>query len=114
MPNMVSGEFVKNEGPVFGKSVDGVGNSSPSRSSEVGRWLAEKWDEEADVIVLGAGLAGLSAAIEAADAGAKVILLEKMSSVTSSHSTRCVGNVAGAGSKMQAKAGIIDSPKRWR
>jgi len=114
MSNAVPGEFVKNEGPVFGKSVDGVGHNGPSRPSEVGRRLPEKWGQEVDVVVLGAGLAGLSAAIEAADAGAKVILLEKMSSVTSSHSTRCVGNVAGAGSKMQAKAGIIDSPKRWR
>ncbi len=114
MPNMASGEFVKDEGPVSGKSVVGAGTSRPSRSPEAGLWLPEKWDEEADVVVLGAGLAGLSAAIEAADAGVRVILLEKMSSVTSSHSTRCVGNVAGAGSKMQIKAGITDSPERWR
>ena len=36
-----------------------------------------KWDEETDVIIAGYGLAGGVAAIEACDAGAKVIILEK-------------------------------------
>jgi succinate dehydrogenase/fumarate reductase flavoprotein subunit len=36
-----------------------------------------KWDEEADVIVVGYGFAGSAAAIAAHDAGAKVLLLEK-------------------------------------
>lgn len=114
MPNLMWREFVKDGGPVFDRSGAGAGTTYPSTFPKAGLWLPEKWDEEADVVVLGAGLAGLSAAIEAADAGVSVILLERMSSVTSSHSTRCVGNVAGAGSKMQAKAGITDSPKRWR
>lgn len=37
-----------------------------------------KWDKEADVVILGTGFAGLSAAITAKDAGAEVIILEKM------------------------------------
>ena len=37
----------------------------------------EKWDEEADVIVVGFGFAGASAAIAAQHAGAQVLLLEK-------------------------------------
>ena len=36
-----------------------------------------KWDEEADVVVVGYGFAGSAAAIAAHDAGAKVLLLEK-------------------------------------
>jgi len=36
-----------------------------------------KWDEEADVIIVGYGLAGAVAAIEAHDGGAEVIILEK-------------------------------------
>ena len=36
------------------------------------------WDNEADVVVLGYGNAGSNAAIAAADAGAKVLILEKM------------------------------------
>jgi succinate dehydrogenase/fumarate reductase flavoprotein subunit len=35
------------------------------------------WDEEADVVVIGYGFAGATAAITACDAGAKVMLLEK-------------------------------------
>lgn len=37
-----------------------------------------KWDRETDIIVLGYGNAGTNAAIAAADAGAKVLILEKM------------------------------------
>jgi succinate dehydrogenase/fumarate reductase flavoprotein subunit len=41
-------------------------------------WLPEKWDKEADVVVVGYGAAGACAAAEASDAGAEVLLLEKM------------------------------------
>ena len=37
-----------------------------------------EWDEQKDVVILGSGLAGLSAAIEAKQAGASVIVFEKM------------------------------------
>jgi fumarate reductase flavoprotein subunit len=111
--NTVSKEFIKDKAAVFGKLAVRDSINDVSRSTEAGLWLPKKWDEEADVIVLGAGMAGLCSAIEAADAGVRVFLLEKMSSVTSSHTARCCGNVAGAGSKMQIKAGISDSPERW-
>ena len=39
--------------------------------------LPEKWDKEADVVVVGYGAAGASAAITAHDNGARVLLLEK-------------------------------------
>ncbi|MCK9197947.1 MAG: FAD-binding protein [Syntrophales bacterium] len=38
----------------------------------------KKWNKEADVVILGYGGAGACAAIEAHDAGAKVLILEKM------------------------------------
>ncbi|HOH58341.1 MAG TPA: FAD-binding protein, partial [Smithellaceae bacterium] len=41
--------------------------------------LPKKWDETYDVIVIGSGFAGLAAAIEAKNGGAKdVVVLEKM------------------------------------
>lgn len=40
--------------------------------------MCEKWDLEADIVIVGSGFAGLSAAIEANDAGATVVVLEKM------------------------------------
>jgi 3-oxosteroid 1-dehydrogenase len=44
------------------------------------------WDETTDVVVVGTGAAGLTAAIRAADAGARVIVLEKMAMVGGSTS----------------------------
>src|SRR5687767_11428302 len=40
-----------------------------------------RWDIEADVVVIGTGGAGLTAALAAHDAGAKVVVLEKASTV---------------------------------
>jgi succinate dehydrogenase/fumarate reductase flavoprotein subunit len=40
-------------------------------------WLPNKWDYEADVVVIGMGFAGQNAAIASHDAGAKVLILEK-------------------------------------
>ncbi len=40
--------------------------------------LPKKWDETVDVLIIGSGFAGLSAACEASKAGAKVVVLEKM------------------------------------
>src|SRR5437764_8610306 len=39
------------------------------------------WDIEADVVVIGSGAAGLTAALAAHDAGAKVVVVEKASKV---------------------------------
>ena len=46
---------------------------SPKSSAQ-----AQKWDKTVDVVIMGTGFAGLSAAIAAKDAGAKVLILEKM------------------------------------
>jgi len=40
--------------------------------------VPKKWDREADVVIVGYGGAGACAAIEAHDAGAKVLILEKL------------------------------------
>jgi glycine/D-amino acid oxidase-like deaminating enzyme len=40
--------------------------------------IPKKWNKEADVVIIGYGGAGACAAIEAHDAGSKVLILEKM------------------------------------
>ena len=71
-------------------------------------WLPAKWDYEADVVVVGFGGAGGSAAIEAHDAGAKVIILEKTPTPGGS-TTLCAGIYYGAGTSLQKAEGITDT-----
>ena len=69
----------------------------------------QKWNMEADVVVVGAGLAGLAAATEALERGAGVILLEKRPTHGGS-SAVSTGSILCTGSKLQMQAGIKDSP----
>jgi flavocytochrome c len=62
----------------------------------------------ADIIVVGAGLAGVAAAIEAGKTGAEVLLLEKLPE-TGGSSILSGGSMAFAGTDLQEKAGIKDS-----
>ncbi len=55
--------------------------------------IPRKWDQEADVVVLGTGFAGLSTAITAKDAGAKVLVLEKMPRKHEGGNSRVSGNM---------------------
>ncbi len=72
--------------------------------------VGESYDT--DILVIGAGMAGLSAAIEAASQGADVILLEK-NLVYSSSTTRSLGYVIGAGTDVQAENDIEDTPEAF-
>ena len=67
-----------------------------------------EWDEETDIVVIGSGLAGLAATIEAKNAGCSVIVLEKMKGY-GGNSSISDGVMAAAGTAMQAEAGIEDS-----
>lgn len=60
---------------------------------------------EADVAVLGAGIAGVTAAIAAARAGAKVILIEKFA-VTGGNAT--VGGVKGFCGETAGQGEVFD------
>ena len=62
----------------------------------------------ADVIVVGAGIAGITAALEASAAGANVLIIEK-SSVAGGHAVRA-GGFAMIDTPLQRKKGIEDSP----
>ncbi|MGA9351694.1 MAG: FAD-dependent oxidoreductase [Anaerolineae bacterium] len=71
-------------------------------------WLPEKWDKEADVVVVGFGGAGGAAALEAHDAGAKVIILEK-TPTPGGATTLCCGVIYAAGTSVQKAEGITDT-----
>ena len=72
-------------------------------------WLPEKWDKEADVVVLGLGFAGLCAAIEAGRAGASVIGLEK-AAATGGGSILSGGATSLAGpTPLQLEKGITEA-----
>ena len=66
---------------------------------------AVRWDETRDVIVVGAGYAGLAAAIEAAQAGADVLVIEKMDS-PGGNSALSTGDMAAPGTDIQVRLGI--------
>lgn len=70
--------------------------------------IPKKWDVEAEVVIIGFGGAGACAAIEAASAGASVLLLEKED--TPGGSTVISGGVVyAAATKLQKNVGIEDS-----
>jgi flavocytochrome c len=64
----------------------------------------------ARIIVVGGGLAGLSAAIEAANCGAHVILLEKTAAL-GGNSAKATSGINGWGTRAQAEAGVTDHGK---
>ena len=70
----------------------------------------ERWQDEADVLVVGGGSAGTSAAIEAREAGADVLLLERGSGL--SGTTTLAGGMLylGGGTPPQRANGFEDTP----
>lgn len=65
-------------------------------------------DRDFDVVVLGAGAAGLSAALTASDAGSNVLVVESQGHMGGS-SALSGGIIMAAGSSVQRRAGIEDS-----
>ena len=63
------------------------------------------WDDEADVVIVGGGGAGLAAGIEARERGATVIVLEKEKNNHKANSARAAGAFA-AESSLQKERGI--------
>lgn len=66
---------------------------------------------EFDVLVIGAGACGLSAAIAAADAGVTPVIIEKLDRI-GGNSALSTGSVPAAGSRFQREAGIADGPEQ--
>lgn len=88
-----------------GSMLAGCSASNSGESRTVGD---VSWTEETDVLVVGSGFAGLAAAIEAKEAGAEVILIEKMQGY-GGNSAINGGDMAAVGTRLQLEAGVEDS-----
>lgn len=69
---------------------------------------------DVDVVVAGAGAAGLFAALAAADAGRSVIVLERDARwVLNANTARSTGLITAGGTRQQAAAGVVDTPELY-
>jgi succinate dehydrogenase/fumarate reductase flavoprotein subunit len=85
-------------------------SNCPGTASVVAVPSPALWHREADIVVIGAGAAGMPAAIFAREAGASVILVEAEPDI-GGHAIISGGNVPlGGGTSAQKAAGIEDSP----
>jgi len=72
--------------------------------------VPQSWDLEADVVVIGSGPTGLTAALRAVDAGASVLIVEANYD-TGGHGVMNGGTIQlGGGTRLQKKYGFEDSP----
>ena len=102
MSSMNRRSFIRQAG-LFGVATVATGTSVAAPC-----FVTPKWDESTDVLIVGSGFAGLSAAYEASKAGAKVIVLEKMPSA-GGNSIVCGGDMCAIGTPQQINHGIKDS-----
>ena len=70
---------------------------------------APGWDAEADVVIAGAGAAGICAAIEAAEAGARVLVLERAGGAGGTTAVSDGMIYLGGGTALQRACGFEDS-----
>jgi FAD binding domain len=74
--------------------------------------IPANWDQEADVVIVGAGATGLPASIEAVQNGASVIVIEQNYDI-GGHAIQSGAHVAlGGGTSFQKRHGVEDSPDR--
>ena len=66
--------------------------------------------QDADIVVIGAGTAGMPCAIEAVLAGASVLVIEQAERPGGTLHVS-LGQLSGAGSRLQAERGIVDDPE---
>lgn len=66
------------------------------------------WDRVVDVVIVGGGAAGCTAAMSAAEAGAKVVILES-APVLGGAGSLCIGSVTAPLTSLQKTAGVTDS-----
>ncbi|KPU44395.1 fumarate reductase flavoprotein subunit precursor [Oxobacter pfennigii] len=87
-------------------------NIDALKAKEIVKAAPGKLDLETDVVVVGSGLAGVSAAITAAENGAKVMLLERLGRLGGT-SALSAGWVHAAGTDIQEKNNVKDSAEKF-
>src|SRR3546814_13720095 len=79
----------------------------PKNENGDGTKMAIKWDEDFDVICVGSGLGGLSAALTAAQRGARAIVLEKFELLGG------VSALSRSDERRVGKEGVSTCRSRW-
>jgi succinate dehydrogenase/fumarate reductase flavoprotein subunit len=77
---------------------------------EVPAEAVTEWSDEVDVLVIGAGMAGTAAAIEAAQAGARVLVLDRGGRMSCTSAMAGGHFYLGGGTPVQQAAGFEDTP----
>lgn len=80
--------------------------------SQVIRSAQKQFDLTVDVVIVGAGAAGLVAALSAHEAGAEVLLLER-DPLPRGSTALSAGLIPAAGTRWQKAAGIVDNPVQF-
>lgn len=93
-------DFIKGAAALAGVAIAGGGLLAGCTSRSKAGSMPAKWDKEADVVIVGGGGTGIVASIEARNAGASVIVLEKAANVGGSTSLSG-GVIQAAGTKYQ-------------
>lgn len=104
-------DFIKTTaGTVGATAVGGVGASAAAAQQS---GSVPTWDLTADVVVVGAGAAGLPAAVRARDGGASVILVDANHDI-GGHAMLSGGEVGlGGGTSAQRRFNIDDTPDKF-
>ena len=68
-----------------------------------------RWDDAADVVIAGLGVAGACAAIEAAEAGADVLVLERAGGGGGTTANAAGHVYLGGGTRVQKAVGVEDT-----
>jgi len=101
-------DFAKVTAASFGAGAFGLFDAPHARAAQI----PSHWDKSADVVIVGSGATGLPAAIEAAQNGASVIIVDQNYDV-GGHAIQSGCRVAlGGGTSMQKRHGVEDSPDR--
>ena len=84
---------------------DAVSTPEPVAESAIGTW-----SDDVDVLVIGAGMAGVSAALEAAATGARVLVIDRGGRLTCTSAMSGGHFYLGGGTPVQEATGWDDSP----